>query len=156
MIDTTPETDGYAFGSYLQGLSVDWYDGDPLLHRLMERYSPGADPDSVARFGSTVAGPLRALAETSARPENAPAIRAHDPYNHRTDEIVLPSSTRESEGQAGDAGAGDRRSHLRGRSGAKPVLTALASRHLHEAMTVLDGNGIEERFSPLPRLYRDR
>jgi alkylation response protein AidB-like acyl-CoA dehydrogenase len=38
---------------------------------------------------------------------------------------------------------------------AKPVLTQLATEQLHEAMMVLAGNGIEERFSPLPRLYRD-
>lgn len=38
---------------------------------------------------------------------------------------------------------------------AKPVLTRLATEQLHEAMMVLAGNGIEERFSPLPRLFRD-
>lgn len=38
---------------------------------------------------------------------------------------------------------------------AKPVLTAQATRLLHESMMLLGGNGIEERFSPLPRLYRD-
>ncbi len=38
---------------------------------------------------------------------------------------------------------------------AKPVLTRMATARIHEAMMVLAGNGIEERFSPLPRLYRD-
>ncbi len=38
---------------------------------------------------------------------------------------------------------------------AKPVLTRLATERIHDAMMVLAGNGIEERFSPLPRLYRD-
>lgn len=38
---------------------------------------------------------------------------------------------------------------------AKPVLTTRATRRLHDAMMLLAGNGIEERFSPLPRLYRD-
>lgn len=37
----------------------------------------------------------------------------------------------------------------------KAVLTFETTRHLHEAMMLLGGNGIEERFSPLPRLYRD-
>ncbi|NIQ57711.1 MAG: acyl-CoA dehydrogenase, partial [Gammaproteobacteria bacterium] len=37
----------------------------------------------------------------------------------------------------------------------KPVLTQAATRGLHESMMLLGGNGIEERFSPLPRLYRD-
>jgi alkylation response protein AidB-like acyl-CoA dehydrogenase len=38
---------------------------------------------------------------------------------------------------------------------AKPVLTRLATTQVHEAMMLLAGNGIEERFSALPRLYRD-
>ena len=38
---------------------------------------------------------------------------------------------------------------------AKPVLTRRASVLAHEALLVLGANGIEERFSPLPRLYRD-
>ena len=38
---------------------------------------------------------------------------------------------------------------------AKPVLTRLGTERLHTAMMVLAGNGIEERFSPLPRLHRD-
>jgi alkylation response protein AidB-like acyl-CoA dehydrogenase len=37
----------------------------------------------------------------------------------------------------------------------KPVLTRLATERLHDAIMVLGGNGIEERFSPLPRLWRD-
>jgi alkylation response protein AidB-like acyl-CoA dehydrogenase len=37
----------------------------------------------------------------------------------------------------------------------KPVLTAASTRLTREAMMLLGGNGIEERFSPLPRLYRD-
>jgi alkylation response protein AidB-like acyl-CoA dehydrogenase len=38
---------------------------------------------------------------------------------------------------------------------AKAVITARTTEHLHEAMMLLGGNGIEEIFSPLPRLYRD-
>jgi alkylation response protein AidB-like acyl-CoA dehydrogenase len=38
---------------------------------------------------------------------------------------------------------------------AKPVITRAATDGVHEAMMILGGNGIEERFSPLPRLYRD-
>jgi hypothetical protein len=37
----------------------------------------------------------------------------------------------------------------------KPVLTERSTRLTREAMVLLGGNGIEERFSPLPRLYRD-
>ena len=37
----------------------------------------------------------------------------------------------------------------------KPVLTRLATVQLHDAIILLGGNGIEERFSPLPRLWRD-
>ena len=37
----------------------------------------------------------------------------------------------------------------------KSVITRQATALLHEAMMLLGGNGIEERFSCLPRLYRD-
>ncbi len=37
----------------------------------------------------------------------------------------------------------------------KPVLTRRATMLVHDAMMLLGGNGIEERFSPLPRLWRD-
>lgn len=37
----------------------------------------------------------------------------------------------------------------------KPVLTREATMRLHEAIMVLGGNGIEEGFSALPRLWRD-
>lgn len=37
----------------------------------------------------------------------------------------------------------------------KPVLTREATAQVHEAMMLLGGNGMEERFSPLPRLWRD-
>jgi alkylation response protein AidB-like acyl-CoA dehydrogenase len=38
---------------------------------------------------------------------------------------------------------------------AKPALTREATTLVHEAIMMLGGNGIEERFSPLPRLWRD-
>jgi alkylation response protein AidB-like acyl-CoA dehydrogenase len=38
---------------------------------------------------------------------------------------------------------------------AKPVLTREATLIIHEAIMLLGGNGVEERFSPLPRLWRD-
>ncbi len=38
---------------------------------------------------------------------------------------------------------------------AKTVATQRATQRIYEAMMVLGGNGIEERFSPLPRLLRD-
>lgn len=37
----------------------------------------------------------------------------------------------------------------------KPVLTRRSTAMLHEALMLLGGNGLEERFSALPRLYRD-
>ena len=37
----------------------------------------------------------------------------------------------------------------------KAELTRRATRLIHECVMILGGNGIEERFSPLPRLYRD-
>ena len=38
---------------------------------------------------------------------------------------------------------------------AKPVLTRQATDLVHEAIMLLGANGVEERFSPLPRLWRD-
>jgi len=38
---------------------------------------------------------------------------------------------------------------------AKMVTTRRATTRVHDAMMILGGNGIEERFSPLPRLLRD-
>lgn len=59
-------------------------------------------------------------------------------------------------GVGGDGGEGEAAVDFRILlSLAKPVLTRRATSLLHEAMMVLGGNGIEERFSPLPRLYRD-
>jgi putative acyl-CoA dehydrogenase len=37
----------------------------------------------------------------------------------------------------------------------KPVLTRDATALIHETIMLLGGNGVEERFSPLPRLWRD-
>ncbi len=37
----------------------------------------------------------------------------------------------------------------------KPVLTREATRLLHDAMLILGANGVEERFTSLPRLWRD-
>lgn len=54
------------------------------------------------------------------------------------------------------AGSDDMRLHFRLLlSLCKPVLTRRSTAMLHEAIMQLGGNGIEERFSPLPRLYRD-
>ena len=54
--------------------------------------------------------------------------------------------------RAGTAEADDFRVLL---SLAKPVITRRASTLAHDAMMLLGANGIEERFSPLPRLVRD-
>jgi len=56
------------------------------------------------------------------------------------------------------AGEGDEAEKLAFRvmlSLAKTVHTREATRLVHDAMMALGGNGIEERFSPLPRLHRD-
>jgi len=37
----------------------------------------------------------------------------------------------------------------------KPVVTRAATNQIHECMMLLGGNGIEERFTALPRLHRD-
>jgi alkylation response protein AidB-like acyl-CoA dehydrogenase len=81
------------FESFLAALSEDWYEDDPLLHRLLQEHAPGVDRAPLARWGRAVAGPLRRLAEESARPENAPLLRHHDAHDRRVDEVVLPGST---------------------------------------------------------------
>jgi acyl-CoA dehydrogenase len=60
--------------------------------------------------------------------------------------------------QAWQEGGGDARARMRSRvliMLAKTVATQRATQRIHDAMMVLAGNGIEERFSPLPRLLRD-
>jgi alkylation response protein AidB-like acyl-CoA dehydrogenase len=95
--DPTPTpTDPYDFGPYLESLSADWYEDDPLLHELLDRYAPDADRERLIRFGPLAAGRLRALAEVSALPGNAPGLQHHDPYDHRLDAVVLPPSTLEA------------------------------------------------------------
>ena len=37
----------------------------------------------------------------------------------------------------------------------KPVFTRQATESIHDCIMLLGGNGIEEHFSPLPRLWRD-
>ncbi len=86
----------YDFSAFLDRRSADWYEDDPLLHRLLDRYAPGADRGRLAAFGPRAAGELMALAETSARPENAPWIRHRSAYDDRLDELVFPASTLEA------------------------------------------------------------
>jgi alkylation response protein AidB-like acyl-CoA dehydrogenase len=97
----------YGFEPFLTDLSTDWYADDSLLGDLLGEYSPGADRGRLPAWGREVAGPLRSLAEESARPENAPRLQARDAYDHRVDAIVLPASTREALARAeGEAGLG--------------------------------------------------
>jgi acyl-CoA dehydrogenase len=88
-----PPSRHYDFQAYLDARSRDWYADDPLLGRLLDEYAPAADRSALAAWGRTVAGPLRGLAEESARPENAPRLVHHDAHDHRVDEVVLPAST---------------------------------------------------------------
>lgn len=90
----------YTFEPFLDVLSRNWYDDDPLLQRLLsERGSDAAAdpyPDTLGEWGARCAGRLAALAEESARPENRPRLRHFDAYRRRVDEIVLPASTLET------------------------------------------------------------
>jgi alkylation response protein AidB-like acyl-CoA dehydrogenase len=58
-------------------------------------------------------------------------------------------------GGGGGGGGADRLDFRVMLSLCKTVLTRRCTGLLHESMMLLGGNGIEERFSPLPRLYRD-
>lgn len=97
----------YGFGPFLEALSVDWYDDDPLLHHLLDHHAPDADRDRLARFGPVAAVRLRALAESAALAENAPRLLHRDAYDHRLDGVLLPAATVEALHVAhGDAGLG--------------------------------------------------
>jgi alkylation response protein AidB-like acyl-CoA dehydrogenase len=105
----------YSFRPYLDDLDRNWYRDDALLRRLLERHrgrhrfdhggAGASDPPDLERWGERVSGPLRELAEVSARPENRPRLRRRDAYGRRVDEVVLPDSTlralREVEGAEG-------------------------------------------------------
>lgn len=84
----------YTFDEFVTPLDANWYEDDPLLHRLLARLAGTDGTPELRRWGSLCAGDLCALAEESARLENRPALRPFDAYNRRVDEIVLPASTR--------------------------------------------------------------
>jgi alkylation response protein AidB-like acyl-CoA dehydrogenase len=84
----------YSFDDFLTALDANWYEDDPLLHRLLARLAGSDGSPELRRWGSLCAGDLRELAEQSARLENRPALRPFDAYSRRVDEIVLPASTR--------------------------------------------------------------
>ncbi len=88
----------YSFEPFIRDLSDNWFNDDPLLRRLLDHYlGPGGyDPANLSRWGAEVAGPLRELAERSARAEGLPRIQHFDPYGQRVDRILLPHATREA------------------------------------------------------------
>jgi len=86
---------GYTFDAFLEASGTNRYDDDALLATLLSRYagaSAARDAD-LSRLGARVAGPLARLADESAHPANAPALRHCDAWHRRVDEIVLPAST---------------------------------------------------------------
>ncbi len=88
----------YSFDAFQDAIGGNWYADDALLADLVARQAaPDADARrDLERFGAEVAGPLARLADESARPENAPRLRAYDAWRRRVDEIVLPASTHEA------------------------------------------------------------
>jgi len=91
----------YSFEPFLDALGENWFDDDPLLRRLLAHYAGRGAPeeDALSAWGAQVAGPLRELAETAARPENRPRLRRWDAYGRRVDRIELPASTRTALGE---------------------------------------------------------
>jgi alkylation response protein AidB-like acyl-CoA dehydrogenase len=86
----------YSFQPFIDRLDHNWYEDDELLQRLLARYAGPATRDArpaLVDWGAACAGPLRELAEESARLENRPRLRHYDAYNRRVDEVVLPAST---------------------------------------------------------------
>ncbi len=88
----------YSFEPFIGNLSDNWFDDDPLLRRLLDHYlgSGAYDSAGLSRWGAEVAGPLRELAEGSARADGLPRIEQHDAYGRRVDRILLPDATREA------------------------------------------------------------
>jgi alkylation response protein AidB-like acyl-CoA dehydrogenase len=86
----------YDFEAYRASLSGDWFADDDLLQRLLSHFTPGADLSRLVGCGPIAAGRLQALAEESARPENAPALIHRDSYGNREDVVALPASTHEA------------------------------------------------------------
>lgn len=86
----------YSFDSYREALGASYFADDPLLERLLAHHAPAAldaSDDRLRAWGGRCATELAELAEESARPENAPALRHFDAHNHRVDEVALPAST---------------------------------------------------------------
>ncbi len=85
----------YSFQPFLDAVGTNWYDDDDVLHELLTHHSaPDAyDTTALSSWGGEVAGPLRRLAEESARVENRPRLERYDAYRRRVDRIVLPAST---------------------------------------------------------------
>lgn len=86
---------GYTFDAFLAATGTNRYDDDALLATLLARYagpSPARDA-GLSRFGARVAGPLAKLADESAHPASAPALRHYDAWHRRIDAIALPAST---------------------------------------------------------------
>jgi alkylation response protein AidB-like acyl-CoA dehydrogenase len=83
----------YNFDEFLTALDTNWYEDDPLLHRLLVRLAATDGTPELRRLGAFCAGELRELAEESGRVENRPALRPYDAYSRRADQVVLPAST---------------------------------------------------------------
>lgn len=90
----TPET--YSFDGYLAALGSDWYEEDALLQRWLARSAlPDEELDRVRGLGRAAATRHREVADFVERSENLPYLAAHDPYNQRRSEVVIPAETRE-------------------------------------------------------------
>lgn len=88
----------YSFEPYLRSLSLNWFDDDELLGRLLARYAgpQGHDATELSSWGVRVAGRLRELAEASAESTGLPRILHRNAYGGRVDRVVLPPATHEA------------------------------------------------------------
>lgn len=87
----------YAFDEFLAWRrTVDWYDADPFLQKVLRRYCGDAfeEVDREARAISQKASfRWRDLAEAAAVPEKRPYVVHWDGHRHRIDRIVRPLET---------------------------------------------------------------
>ena len=87
----------YSFDDFVQQLlSVDFYQDDPFLQRIVSHYAseelPGLN-DELKRFSASVSFRWRDMADRISGPAERPYVQHFDAYNRRIDRLVRPDTT---------------------------------------------------------------
>ena len=85
----------YSFEPFVEATGGNWFKDDALLGRLLDHFigAGGWNATEMTRWGATVSGRLKELAEASAASTALPRVEHFDPRGRRIDRIVLPEST---------------------------------------------------------------